>query len=51
MVGLLLTLALLNGLKALVRLYLAGCQPKRVWPDACCWKEVSLELHFHSLLK
>ena len=51
LVGLLLTLALLNCLKALVSLYLAGCQPQRAWPDCCCWKEVRLELHFHTLLK
>ena len=42
-VGLLLTLALIHGLKALASLFLAGCQPKRAWPDCCCWKEVSLQ--------
>ena len=45
LVGFLLTLAFLHGVKALVSLCLAGCQPKRAWPDCCCWKEVSLELH------
>ena len=43
LVGLLLTLAFLHGLKALASLFLAGCQPKRAWPDCCCWKRVSLE--------
>ena len=45
LVGLLLTLAFLHLVKGLVRLSLSGCQPKRAWPDCCCWKEVSLELH------
>ena len=43
LVGFLLTLALLHGVKALVSLCLAGCKPKRAWPDCCCWKKVSLE--------
>ena len=41
--GFLLTLAFLHGLKALATLCLAGCRPKRAWPDCCCWKKVSLE--------
>ena len=51
LVGLLLTLLLLHTLKALVRLSLTGCQPERAWPDCCCWKKVSLELHLHTLLE
>ena len=49
--GFLLTLALLHLVKGLVHCGLAGCQPKRAWPDCCCWKKVSLELYPHTLLE
>ena len=49
--GFLLTLALLTVAKELGHLCLAGCQPKRAWPDCYCWKKVSLDLYAHALLE
>ena len=43
--GFLLTVALLTLAKGAVRLCLAGCHPKRAWPDCWLWKKVRLKLH------
>ena len=49
--GFLLTLVLLTAAKELGHLCLAGCQPKRAWPDCFCWRKVSLDLYAHTLLE